>query len=145
MTSQVLHASQEPFSDPSLYRSTLGSLHYLLLTQPDITFVVNKLSQFAQSPTVAHWKALKRVLRYLHGTSSLGLHLEPVSFFSLTAFSDADWAACPIDRRSVNGFCVYFGSSLISWSSKKQQVVARSSTESEYRALAHTACNLAWI
>lgn len=74
----------------------------------------------------------------------LVLLLQPANSFA-TGFSDADWATCPLDRKLVGGFCVYFGSSFVSWSSKKQQVVARSSTKSEYRALSQVACEVKWI
>ncbi|XP_062076274.1 uncharacterized mitochondrial protein AtMg00810-like [Humulus lupulus] len=107
--------------NPTLYRSVIGALQYLSHTRPDISFSVNKLSQFLKAPTMVHWNAAKRILRYLKG------------------FSDADWACCPDDRRSVGGYCEFLGDTLMSWSSKKQSVVARSSTESEYRALAHLA------
>lgn len=94
---------------------------------------------------MAHWQALKQVLRYIQGTSLIGLLLQPADSFALTGFSNADWATCQLNRKSVGGFYIYFCSSLISWSSKKQKVVARSSTESEYRVLAQVACELKWI
>lgn len=99
-----------------------------------------------------HWKALKRIFRYLQGTSTAGLHIKPCSSFSfagcflpLSGFSDADWTASPDDRKSVGGYCVYLGDSLVSWSSRKQQAVARSSTESEYRALSNLTSEILWI
>uniref|UniRef100_A0A803PYD1 Retrovirus-related Pol polyprotein from transposon RE1 n=1 Tax=Cannabis sativa TaxID=3483 RepID=A0A803PYD1_CANSA len=88
---------------------------------------------------------MKRILRYLKGTAHHGLHLSPSPNLHLVGFSDVDWACCPDDRKSVAGYCVYLGDSLISWSSKKQTVVARSSTESEYRALAQLAAEISWI
>ncbi|KAK6152772.1 hypothetical protein DH2020_012411 [Rehmannia glutinosa] len=133
------------FEHPSLYRSLIGALQYLTMTRPDISFAVNKLSQFLHSPTINHWKACKRVLRFLHGTKHLGLLFKPVSRMALEGFADADWASCIDDRRSTSGYCIFLGGNLITWSSKKQHVVARSSTESEYRSLALATTELVWI
>ncbi|KAM6542216.1 hypothetical protein CsatB_006663 [Cannabis sativa] len=135
----------KPMENPSFYRSILGALQYLSHSRPDIAYSVNKLSQFLKKPTDVHWIAVKRILRYLKGTAHHGLHISPSHNLHLVGFSDADWACCPDDRKSVAGYCVYLGDSLISWSSKKQTVVARSSTESEYRALAQLAAEISWI
>ncbi|MCH93029.1 retrovirus-related Pol polyprotein from transposon TNT 1-94 [Trifolium medium] len=138
----------DTMADPTLYRSTVGALQYATLTRPDISFSVNKVCQFMAHPLESHWKAVKRILRYLKGTTSHGLLLHPSSSsppFSLRAYSDADWATDQDDRRSVSGSCIYFGSNLVSWSSKKQPLVARSSTEAEYRSMAHTTAELMWI
>jgi hypothetical protein len=115
------------------------------VTRPDLTFAVNKASQFMFEPTDDHWQMVKRILRYIKGTLSLGLTFQPGSHLALHAYSDADWAGCPDDRRSTTGFAVYLGPNLISWSSKKQPTVSRSSTEAEYRSLAVTASELTWI
>ncbi|XP_047320766.1 uncharacterized mitochondrial protein AtMg00810-like [Impatiens glandulifera] len=131
--------------DPFLYRSTVGALQYLTNTRPDISFAVNRACQFMQSPTTTHWTAVKRILRYLRNTSHHGLLIRPSSSIELSAFSDSDWAGCPDDRRSTTGYCIFLGDNIISWNSKKQQVVARSSTESEYRALAHATAELIWL
>ncbi|KAH9648420.1 retrovirus-related pol polyprotein from transposon RE1 [Citrus sinensis] len=133
------------FENPSLYRSVIGSLQYVTLTRPDIAFTVNKLSQFLAAPTVLHWQACKRVLRYLQCTADYGIQFYNSKSLSLTAFSDADWGSDPDDRRSVGGYCIFLGSNLVSWSSKKQNVVSRSSAESEYRALALTSSEVLWI
>ena len=97
-----------------------------------------------QHPTTSHLEAAKRVLRYVRGTLHFGIHFAPgpLTFF---AFSDVDWAGDPTDHKSTTGQLVFLGSSPISWSSKKQPTVSRSSTEAEYRALASTAAELAWL
>lgn len=85
------------------------------------------------------------MIHYLQGTLHLSIHLTPTSQFSLTDYSNADWVASPDDRKSVGGNCVFFSSSLVSWSSKKQVVVARSNTKSEYHALSRVACEMIWL
>ncbi|KAK6137892.1 hypothetical protein DH2020_028350 [Rehmannia glutinosa] len=109
----------KPFDCPSVYRSTIGTLHYLTMSKPDISFDVSKLSQYLHAPTVNHWSACKHLLRYLKGTSKLGLCFYPAQRLSLQAFSDADWASNLDDRKSTGGFCVCLGSNLLTWSSKK--------------------------
>ncbi|KAM1319725.1 hypothetical protein ACFX2H_004687 [Malus domestica] len=138
-----------PYNNPALYRSVVGALQYLTFTRPDIAFAVHQVCQFMQRPMESHFSAVKRILRYLKGTLNLGIHyvrggLE-VNSDTIRAFSDADWAGDPNDRRSTTGFVVFLGSNPISWSSKKQQTVSRSSTEAEYRALATAAAELDWI
>ncbi|KAJ1692595.1 hypothetical protein LUZ63_009293 [Rhynchospora breviuscula] len=135
----------DPMDNPSLYRMTVGALQYATITRPDITFAVNKVSQFMHAPTTSHWAAVKRILRYLKGSLSLGLQLKPDASFTLHAYSDADWAGCPDDRRSTSGFSIFLGPNLISWSAKKQVTVSRSSTEAEYRALALASAELIWL
>jgi hypothetical protein len=135
----------EPFPDHTLYRSTVGSLQYLALTQPDIAFTVNKLSQFMQKPLLPHWQSVKRLLRYLKNTIHFGLQIYRSSSSSIQAFSDADWAGSRDDRRSTSNYCIFLGKNLISWSCKKQATVARSSTEAEYKALANAAAEVQWL
>jgi len=132
-------------TDPTLYRSTVGSLQYLSLTRPDIAYAVNKVSQFIQDPRESRWSAVKRILRYLKSTISYYFCIYKNSSKQLTAYSDSDWASCPDDRRSTSGYCVLLGKNILSWSSKKQPTVSRSSTESEYKAVANAAAELAWI
>jgi Reverse transcriptase (RNA-dependent DNA polymerase) len=107
------------FHDPGLYRSLVWALQYVTLTRPDLAFAVNKCYQFMHCSSTTHWVALKRILRYLAGTHSFGLHLQASSAMQLVAFNDADWAGCPDDRRSMTGYAVFLGSNIISWSSKK--------------------------
>ncbi|KAB2631211.1 hypothetical protein D8674_008730 [Pyrus ussuriensis x Pyrus communis] len=143
-TSLMLHDGSS-LTDATSYRGLVGGLQYLSLTCPDISFTVNKLSQFMHSPSETHWQALKRLLRYLKGTISFGLHLCRRPSHRLYAFSDADWAGDRDDRKSTTGYVVYLGGNLISWSSRKQRSVSRSSTEAEYRAIVATTAELIWI
>lgn len=127
------------------YKMIVGSLQYLALTRPDISYAVNRLSQFMHKPTEDHWQAAKRVLRYLSGTSTHGIFLKKQAHLQLHAFSDADWAGDTDDYVSTHAYVVYLGNQPFSWSSKKQQGVSRSSTEAEYRAVANAAAELRWI
>ena len=88
---------------------------------------------------------MKRILRYVKGTLDLSLHLSHSPTTSLTVYSDADWAGCPDTRRSTSRCCVYLGDNLVSWSSKRQTTVSRSSAEAEYRAVDHAVAECCWI
>ncbi|QHO04424.1 uncharacterized protein LOC107634045 [Arachis ipaensis] len=133
----------EHFQDPKLYREIVGSLQYLTISRPDIAFSVNKVSQYMHSPTIEHWKAVKR--RYIVGTVSVGIKFQKCTNLRLLAFADADWAGDLEDRKSVTGYCVYLGSNLVSWRSNKQAKVSRSSTEAEYRSMAASQSELVSI
>jgi histone deacetylase 1/2 len=87
--------------DSTQYRSIVGSLQYLTLTRPDLSFSVNKVCQYLHAPTTIHWTAVKRILRYVKGTLKIGLTFQKSSSTLLSAFSDADWAGCLDDRRST--------------------------------------------
>ncbi|KAJ9566549.1 hypothetical protein OSB04_002515 [Centaurea solstitialis] len=134
-----------PLSDPSLYRTIVGSLVYLTVTRPDIAHTVHVVSQFVTAPTTVHWGAVLRILRYLRGTQFQSLLFPSTSSLKLSAYSDASWDSDPSDRKSTTGFCIFLGDSLISWKSKKQDVVSRSSTEAEYCAMAVTTCEIVWL
>ncbi|CAL2265123.1 unnamed protein product [Prunus armeniaca] len=135
-----------PLESPSDYREIVGSLQYLTLTRPDLSFAVSSIAQFMAAPRTSHLVAAKRILRYVKGTLDFGLSLSPQpSTARLSAYSDADWAGCPDSRRSTSGYLIYLGSNLISWCSKKQPTVARSSAESEYCSLAHSCAETTWL
>jgi histone deacetylase 1/2 len=135
-------------SDPNFFRSIVGGLQYVTITRPEISYSVNKVCQFLSSPLEEHWKAVKRILRYLQGTLHHGLLIKPASTsepMSLVGFCDADWASDPDDRRSTSGACIYFGQNLVSWWAKKQTLVARSSAEAEYISLAQVSAEILWM
>jgi Reverse transcriptase (RNA-dependent DNA polymerase) len=135
----------EQMDDPQLFRNIVGALQYVTITRPDISFVVNRVSQFMHSPNLSHWSAVKRILRYLKGTLEYGLTIQPCSTFNIHAFADSDWAGCPDDRRSTSGYLVFLSNNLISWSSMKQSIVTISSTEAEYRGLAMVIVEVVWL
>uniref|UniRef100_A0A2N9FVU6 Reverse transcriptase Ty1/copia-type domain-containing protein n=1 Tax=Fagus sylvatica TaxID=28930 RepID=A0A2N9FVU6_FAGSY len=130
--------------DPHAYRSLVGALHYLTFTRPDISFSIHQVCQYMSAPTTIHLAVAKQILRYLQGTLNHGIAFTPGPLH-LSAYTDADWAGDPDDRRSTSGYLVYLGSNPITWSVKKQPTVSRSSTESEYRALAIASAELCWI
>ncbi|XP_040996114.1 uncharacterized mitochondrial protein AtMg00810-like [Juglans microcarpa x Juglans regia] len=143
VVSQHLSADGPPFSDPTLYRSLVGALQYLIITSSDIAHAVNSISQFQHTPTADHFLAGKHILLYVKGTLHFGLTFCPsVVPSTLVAYSDADWAGCPDTHRSTSGHSIYLGDKLVSRSVKKQHTVSRSSYESEYRALTMTATEL---
>jgi histone deacetylase 1/2 len=131
--------------DSTKYRSLVGALQYLTLTQPNICFAINKVCQFLHAPTTAHWSAVKRILRDIKGTLNLGLKIGVSKSMVVSASSDADWAGCVDDRRSMGGFVVFLGSNLVSWSARKQATVSRSSTEAECTSLANATAEMLWV
>ncbi|XP_028782965.1 uncharacterized protein LOC114739076 [Neltuma alba] len=135
----------QPLSDPQLYRKLIGRLQYLTTTRPDPSFATQQLSQFMSDPRDIHLQAAHRVLTYLKSSPAASLFLSLTSDLKSRSFGDSDWTSCIDTRRSVTGFAVFIGSSLISWKAKKQSTVSRSSSEAEYRALASTTCELQWL
>ena len=135
----------QPVTDPTFYRSIVGALQYLTLTRPDITYAVQQACLHMHDPRDVHWTLVKRILRYVRGTVGQGLQLRRSSSPTLVAYSDAEWAGWPDMRRSTSGFCVFLGDSLVSWSSKRQATISRSSAEAEYRGVANAAAECCWL
>ncbi|KAK9187228.1 hypothetical protein WN944_018620 [Citrus x changshan-huyou] len=124
---EVISPTDREPVNPTEYRTLVGSLQYLTFSRPDITHAVNHVCQHFQNPTKADLRAIKRILRYLKGTLDFGLRYLSQSSNNVYAFSDSDWAGCTETKRSMIGYCVYLGANCVSWSSKKQTDVARSS------------------
>jgi hypothetical protein len=109
-SSVLLAFTSDPMEDPSLYRSTVGSLQFLALIHQDLGFAVDHVCQFMHRPTKLTWQAVKKILCYLKHTVSDGLLLHRTQSTCLQAYSDADWAGCPDGRRSTGACCVFLGS-----------------------------------
>ncbi|GJV84473.1 ribonuclease H-like domain-containing protein [Tanacetum coccineum] len=139
-TEKKLGPEGSPVTDPTLYRSLVGSLQYLTLS-----YAVQQLCLYMHDPREPHLNAMKRVLRYLRGTTDLGLQLFQSTTSQLIAYSDADWASCPATRRSTSGYCVFLGDNLLTWSSKRQDTLSRSSAEAEYRGFTNAVAETSWI
>ncbi|GJV00603.1 ribonuclease H-like domain-containing protein [Tanacetum coccineum] len=125
----LLHA-EFPMTD-------FGPLNYFLGISATRTTLVQQLCLYMHDPREPHLNAMKRVLRYLRGTINLGLQLFRFTTSQLIAYSDADWAGCPATRRSTSEYCVFLGDNLLTWSSKRQDALSRSSVEAEYRGVAN--------
>ncbi|XP_055803459.1 secreted RxLR effector protein 161-like [Solanum dulcamara] len=130
---------------PKRYQRLIGRLLYLTMTRPDIAFLVQVLSQYMHNPKESHMESALRVVRYLKEAPGLGLLMPSQSSNTLTAYCDSDWSAYLETRRSVIGYLVKFGGSLISWKSKKQETISRSSAENEFRSMANCAAEVTWL
>jgi hypothetical protein len=118
----------DPLEDTNVYRCIVGSLIYMTITRPDLSYEVGVVSQFMQTPRKPHLNAVRRILRYIKHTLQCGIFYEAKSQLQVHGYTDADWAGNVSDRKSTSGFMFSFGSGAISCNSKKQTIVALSST-----------------
>lgn len=143
--SPLVRTKDKNDSTTAPYREAVGSLIYLsVATRPDITFAVHQASRYLENPTTMHWKAVKRIIKYLKGTIGYGLFFKCGKKKELLAYSEADYAG-ELERRSTTGFVLKFASGTISWNSQRQKSVALSTTDSEYMAACQTAKEIAWV
>jgi Reverse transcriptase (RNA-dependent DNA polymerase) len=139
----------EPLKDINHFQSLVGKLIYLIVTRPDVLFAISQISRFMHSPRTPHIDAINRILRYLKGTPRKGtprkgIWMKRKNINTLCGYSDAYWAGS-FDKKLTTDFCTFVGGNLVTWKSKKQNIVARSSVEAKYRAMTSTASELTWI
>ncbi|KAF3619684.1 hypothetical protein FXO38_32774 [Capsicum annuum] len=123
----------------------VGSLVYLTMTRPDISYAVQVLSQFVSNPYHIHHTTLLRVIRYVRGSMNQGVLFRSDSPINLKGYTNVDWVGCPDSRHSVTGWCMFLGTSLVSWKCKKQSRTSKSATESEYRAMSAASSEIIWL
>jgi len=131
--------------DEAIYRSLIGCLMYLSATRPDIMHAVSLLSRFMYCASEVHFKAAKRVVRYIKGTLSYGIQFSCIENFDLQGYADSDWVGSCDDMKSTSRYCFSFGSGIFSWCLKKQEVIAQSTAEVEYVAATAAANQVLWL
>jgi hypothetical protein len=127
------------------YQKLVGRLIYLCHTRPDISYAVSVVSRYMHDPRSGHLDAVNQILRYLKGSPGKGLWFKRNGHLNVDGYCDADWASCLDDRRSTSGYCVFVGGNLVSWRSKKQPVVSKSTAEAEYRAMSQGLSEMLWV
>ncbi|KAL0536406.1 hypothetical protein IC582_025354 [Cucumis melo] len=131
--------------DKDQYQCLVGKLIYLSHTRPDISFVVRAVSQFMQAPYEEHMEVVKRILRYLKTTPCKWLMFRKTDKKTIEAYTDLDWTGSVVDKKSISGYYTFVWGNLVTWRSKKQSIVARSSAEAEYRAMSLRICEKIWL
>nr|GEU95449.1 ribonuclease H-like domain-containing protein [Tanacetum cinerariifolium] len=143
----LVFLSQKKYACEPLERANMVNcnpsrgLQYLTFTRPDLSYAVQHICLYMHDPRERHFAALKRILWYVRGTVDFGLQLYASATTSLVGYTDADWAGCPSTRHSTSGYCVFLGDNLLSWSSKRQHTISRSSAEAEYRGVGLVYCD----
>nr|GEU82182.1 ribonuclease H-like domain-containing protein [Tanacetum cinerariifolium] len=144
-TESKIEPEGAPVADLTLYRSLARAFQYLTFTHPDLSYVVQQVCLYMHDPQEPHLLALKRILRYVRGTLDHDLQVHASSMTQLVAYTDADWAGCPVTRRFTSGYYVFLGDNLLSWSAKRYVTLSRSSAEAKYHGVANVVAKMAWI
>ncbi|KAL0551317.1 hypothetical protein IC582_010403 [Cucumis melo] len=131
--------------DHKLYRSIVGSLLYLTASRPDIAYVVGRCARYQADPRISHLEAIKRILKYVHGTSDFGMMYSYNTTPTLVGYCDADWASSADNCKSTSEGCFFLGNNLIYWLSKKQNCVSLSTAKAEYMAIGSGCTQLIWL
>ena len=145
MVSKLTREGEGKIINPTLFRSLIGSLWYLLSTRPDIVYSVGLLSKYMEKPKESHWLAVKRILRYIKGTMDFGLLYSYNNDATLYGYSDSDWGGNQDERKSTTRYVFYLGSTTFTWMSKKQSIVALSTCEAEYVASSTSIYEAIWL
>lgn len=146
VSTKLEHQLGKEMPDQGYYKRIVGKLIYLTITRPDITFAVSMVSQFMQAPRVPHWNGVLRIIKYLKRYPNRGLfYKKGNSTLDIQCFVDVDYAGSVHDGSSTSGYCITLGGNMVIWKSNKQTVVARSSAEAEYHAMAKAATELIWM
>ncbi|XP_019051896.1 PREDICTED: uncharacterized protein LOC109114137 [Nelumbo nucifera] len=138
-------ANENASVDNEMFQRLVGKLIYLAHTRPDIAYAISVISQFMHNPKEVHLQVAHRILHYLKANPGKGILFKRNGGLALEAYTDANYAGSPLDRWSTSGYCTFLGGNLVTWRSKKQNVVARSSAEAEFRAMAQGVCELLWL
>ena len=138
------HLDQVP-ANRERYQRLVGKLIYLSHTRPDIAYAVSLVSQFMHNPSEEHMETVMRIIRYLKGTPGKGIQFLRNGHLDVMGYTDADWAGNVTDRRSTSGYFTFVGGNLVTWRSKKQNIVALSSAESELKGVVKGICELMWL
>jgi hypothetical protein len=131
--------------DPTLFKRLVGSLMYLTTTRPDIMYGVSLISRFMETPKESHWKAGKRILRYVNGTKYFGIKYSTLEDFKLIGYTDSDYGGSIDDMKSTSGYTFHFGIGMVSWASRKHPIVTLSSAKAEYVATTSATCQAIWM
>jgi hypothetical protein len=131
--------------DTTMYRRIVGSLIYMTITRPNLSYAVGMISQFMQTPRKSHLDVVRRILRYIKHTLQRGIFYEAKGQLQIHGYMDADWADNVLDKRLTSGFMFFFGNGAVSWSNKKQPIVTLLSTEAKYRGATIVACEIVWL
>ncbi|WKA08720.1 hypothetical protein VitviT2T_026417 [Vitis vinifera] len=133
-------------TDKGRYQRLVGRLMYLAHTRPDLAYALSVVSQYMHNPREQHMNAVMRILRYLKNAPGKGiLFAKNVDHQSIEVYIDTDWADAVDDRRSTSSYFTFVGGNLVTWKSKKQNVVARSSAEAEFRGMTLGLCEALWL
>ncbi|KAM1644976.1 hypothetical protein EV2_006670 [Malus domestica] len=140
----AIYQDQVPVNNER-YQRLVGQLIYLSLIRPDIAYTVSVVSQFMHAPSEDHMAVVMRILSYLKGAPGKRLMYRKHGHMEVKGCTDADWAGNITDQRSTSGYFTFIAGNLVTWRSKKQNVVARSLAEAEYRGMTHGICELLWL